>query len=196
MRNSVNSHWYETGVRLFKEGAEDYSVWSSLMLRVCGLDAEPHLEDIWGEIAAPTHTSTNGPKFAYKLLATLLVVGVCGWLWHPLGAASAILFAGSFRQPIVRKAAFWDTKTILGVGIVWGVSMAIAVRTVSSLATTSHFGLVALYLEGLVAVNYVGYRPEAVDLFMYNKARQTAVVGTVCYLATMICLLVFRGWAG
>jgi hypothetical protein len=149
-----------------------------------------------GSDTAPDNARRAPSMFGYKLLATFLIVGACWWLWHPLGASIGILFAGSFRQPIVRRAAFWDGKTILGVGALWGLSMAVAVRMVSGLATDSLIGSIALCLEGLVAVYYVGYSPDPVDLFMYNKAGQTATVGTICYLLAMICLIAFRAWAG
>ena len=132
--------------------------------------------------------------YFFKMLVILLGVSLCWWLWPPLGVAETILLTGYMRRPIVSNAAFWTGGKILGVGLLWGIAMAVAVRWLSGLATSSSVVSVALYLEGLVAVAYVGYRPAPEDLAMYNKARETAAVGVVSYLLVVIGLVLVRGW--
>ncbi len=136
----------------------------------------------------------EAPKLLFKFLVLLLFTSVCWWLWHPLGAALAILLTGYMRRPIVNNAGSWVRGTILIVGLLWGIGMAVAVRGISGLATSSPLLSVALYLEGLVAVGYVGYSPDLLD--RYNKAGQTATVGVILYLLAMIGLVAIRGWVG
>lgn len=130
----------------------------------------------------------------YYLIASLILLALFWWVWHPLGAAAAILMAGYVRFPVVNRAAFWDTKAILTVGIIWGSGMAIAVREIVCLATSSRFLSAVLLLEGLIAVHYVGFEPAPEDRFMYNKAGQTAIVGSVCYLLVTSVALAIDGW--
>lgn len=70
--------------------------------------------------------------------------------------------------------------------------MAIVVHEISSFSIVSHLGQAMLYLEGLVAVAHVGFMPSAYDL--YDKAGQTAMVGSVCYVVSVITLLAVRGF--
>ena len=138
--------------------------------------------------------SPSSKVFVYKLLAELILLPLLWWLWHPLGAAFAILVASSVRSPVVNRAAFWNAKMILTVGIVWGAGMAIAVREIVSLATSSRFLSAVLLLEGLIVVQYVGFQPAQEDEFMFNKAGQTATVGSVSYLLVTFVALAVGGW--
>ena len=80
---------------------------------------------------------------------------------------------GYLRAPVVNRAAFWNAKTILIVGIIWGAGMAVAIREIVGLATSSRFLSSLLLLLGLIAVQYVGFQPAPEDEFTYNKgARQ------------------------
>jgi hypothetical protein len=130
----------------------------------------------------------------YKLIAELVLLALLWWLWHPLGVAFAILIASYVRSPIVNRAAFWNTRTILTVGIIWGAGMALGIREIISLATSSRFLSAVLLLEGLIAVQYVGFQPAPEDEFMYNKAGQTARVGSVCYLLVTSIAFAIGGW--
>ena len=130
----------------------------------------------------------------YKLVAELVLLVLFWWLWHPLGAAFAILIASYVRNPVISRAAFWNAKTILTVGIAWGAGMAVAIREIVSLATSSRFLSAVLLLEGLIAVQYVGFQPAPDDEYMYNKAGQTATVGSVCYLLVTSVALAISGW--
>jgi len=131
----------------------------------------------------------------YRLIAEFILIALSWWLWHPLGAACIQFFIVSYvRSPIVNRAAFWDTKTILTVGIAWGAGMAVAIREIVGLATSSRFLATLLLLEGLISVKYVGFEPAPEDEFMYNKADQTATVGSVCYLLVTALALAIGGW--
>jgi hypothetical protein len=130
----------------------------------------------------------------FYILACLLIVGLFWVVWHPLGAAIGILMTGHIRTWIVNRAAFWNAKMILTVGIVWGMGMAMAVRKIVGLATSSRFLTVALLVEGLIAVRYVGFQPAPEDLVMYDKAGQTATVGIVAYLLAAFLGFVIGGW--
>jgi hypothetical protein len=130
----------------------------------------------------------------YKFIASLILLALFWWVWHPLGAAVAILMAGYVRFPIVNRAAFWDAKTILTVGVIWGAGMAVAIREIVSLATSSRFLAGVLLLLGLIAVQYVGFQPAPEDQFMFNKAGQTATVGVVCYVLVTAVALAIGGW--
>src|SRR5580765_3050100 len=103
-------------------------------------------------------------------IASLLILALFWWLWHPLGAAFSIVMAGYARAPVVARAAFWDTRTILIVGVIWGLGMAIAIREIISVATSSHLLCIAFLVEGVIAVHYIGFQPAPEDRFMYNKA--------------------------
>jgi hypothetical protein len=133
-------------------------------------------------------------KLPYKLLAVLLVAGLCWWVWRPLGAAYAVMSSGYARRPVVNNAPFWTRGVILVVGLLWGIGMAVAIRVIAGFATSSTLISVILYLVGAVAVGYVGYGPAAWDV--HNKAGQTATVGQVSYLLATAGLVVLRGWVG
>jgi hypothetical protein len=126
------------------------------------------------------------------VIAHLLLVGLCWWLWRPFGVAVGILATGNLRRIVVANAMFWATAGILIIGVLWGTLMAVAVHTVTAYATSSRILSAALYLEGLVAVKYIGYAPRGSDY--YDKAGQTATVGMLCYLVVLIALLIIRGW--
>jgi hypothetical protein len=124
------------------------------------------------------------------LLAGLLIVTVSWFLWHPLGVAMAIMATGNFRRFVVRNAAFWNATAILTVGVLWGVAMALAITFLSNAVTTSSVIKIFLLVEGFFAVGYIGYAPAPEDLFMFNKAGQTANVGMICYVVTGIIVAV------
>jgi hypothetical protein len=133
-------------------------------------------------------------QMIYYLIASFILLALFWWVWHPLGAAVAILMTGYFRVPVVNRAAFWDSKTILTVGIIWGAAMALATRKIIGVATSSRLLAALLLFEGLMAVQYVGFQPRPEDEFMYNKAGQTATVGSVCYLLVTSVALAIGGW--
>lgn len=129
---------------------------------------------------------------AYSFIAWLILLALFWWVWHPLGAAVAIVAAGRLRIPVINRAAFWGTKTILSVGILWGLGMAVLVWMIVAAATSSRLLAVLLFVEGLIAVQYVGFEPSPEDHF--NKAGQTATVGVICYLVATGVGFLLRGW--
>ena len=131
-------------------------------------------------------------RWVIALISRSLMIGI-GWvIWHPLGVAIALLLTGSMRRFVVSNAAFWATKAMLIVGILWGILMAMVAYFGTSYATSSRIVSVFLYLSGFGSVTYIGYSPgpEA----MPNKAGETAIVASFFYLVVLLPLVIFRGW--
>src|SRR5436305_159159 len=101
-------------------------------------------------------TSVQPRAIVHKLIAETVVFVLLWWFWHPIGASFALLVASYARKLIVDRAAFWEAQKIFAVGLLWGAGMALAVRELVGIATSSHLISVLLLLEGFIAVQYVG----------------------------------------
>ncbi len=122
-----------------------------------------------------------------------------GWeSWVGLVAVIVgLTIVGKKARAIVRRnAAFYAVKNILVVGLVYGILLALGVFLVSRPGfiwyPTPIAGLSILAVWGLLTAGYVGFRPDSID--WAGKARQTAVIAMVAYIATMAGLLLFAAW--
>jgi hypothetical protein len=123
------------------------------------------------------------------LLVTGVVTAVCWWMWPPLGIAVAILGSGKCRGFVISNAAFWNTGTVMAVGVALGIAMGAGITLSATAAPASTVVKILLLIAGFFAVGYVGFDPAPEDRIMHNKAGQTARIGMLSYVLTIVVLL-------
>ncbi len=94
----------------------------------------------------------------YIFLGTLTLVVIAWFIWRPLAAVSALMDAASYsRYLAIRHSPLWFPQTALRIGGIYGVVLAILVKTAAIFTVHSVLGEIVLGVLGFLAAGYIGH---------------------------------------